>query len=50
MNGWFGSTGGGGIAMFCIAALGSIAVVWFIAEVVAPIVCGVTAGCGSAKW
>ena len=49
MNGWT-STGGGGLAIFCMTALGIIAVVWFIAEVVAPIICGVTAGCGVASW
>jgi hypothetical protein len=32
-------TGGGGIATFVLVTLGIITVVWFIAEVIAPIIC-----------
>jgi hypothetical protein len=38
MNGWWGSTGGGAIGGSVLAALGIIGAVWFIAEVVAPII------------
>jgi hypothetical protein len=32
-------TGGGVLATFCIVTIGTIALIWFIAEVVAPILC-----------
>lgn len=38
MHSWFSSSGGGGIATFCTVVLVIIASIWFIAEVIAPII------------